>query len=86
MIVIAHNYVHVLDVRPREPAQQRAHHARQADGRDLVEELTDIVAAEYRLPKAPPSDATGYAAADRPGSARQGSGRIDGVGSSSTRG
>ena len=43
----------VRDVRPREPAPQRPDRARQADrARRRSQELTAIVAAEYRVPRA----------------------------------
>ena len=88
MIVIAHNYVHVLEMSgPREPAQQRAHHARQADGRDLGRG-----ADQHRRRRVPAAEAT---AAEAPradvgrltwlGQAGSGS-RSTGWSSSSTRG
>jgi simple sugar transport system ATP-binding protein len=60
MIVIAHNYVHVLEMSDRVNllSNGRIMLDKRTD-ETSVEELTDIVAAEYRLPKQPPPGAPG---------------------------
>jgi ABC-type sugar transport system ATPase subunit len=60
MIVIAHNYVHVLEMSDRVNllSNGRIMLDKRTD-ETSAEELTEIVAAEYRVPKQPPPGAPG---------------------------
>jgi ABC-type sugar transport system ATPase subunit len=59
IVVIAHNYVHVLEMSDRVNLLRNGRiMLDKRTNETSVEELTDIVAAEYRLPKQPPANAT----------------------------